>query len=245
MSIFEQTQRHIQDLLRYITYFFELTPFIFCLVNYKNVNMAKDKRVFFYYSIFVTLFILTGIYIRYYLLNMPQFFVLTRIYDIVEYLFLSTFLSLNAKNAVAKKIIAYSIIPFFIFCAYDFLKSTEPSFAFLPLVVECLLLLSALLYILYEKMTFTFEVPIYQTSFFWIAVAFVVYSAGNFFLFLFSSEGDYKDPAFKLQYAVIYSFVTILKNIFLCIGVFITDKTVKKDTMRNINLDITNPFKTA
>lgn len=202
-------------------------------------------RIFFYYSVFVSIFILVGIYIRYYLINMPQFFLVTRVYDIIEYIFLSTFLSLNTKSQFAKKVIVFSIFPFFIFCVYDFLKSNEPSFAFLPLVVECLLLLSALLYILYEKMTFTFDVPIYQTAFFWVAVAFVVYSAGNFFLFLFSSENNHKDLGFKMQYAIIYSFVTILKNILLCISVLIKERVTQRPDLNTLDLNTANPFKTA
>ncbi len=60
--------------------------------------------------------------------------------------------------------------------------------------------------------------PPYQTRSFWIAVAFTLFCSGNFFLFLFSNS-TIKDANFKLQYTIIYSTFTILKNIFICIGI--------------------------
>jgi hypothetical protein len=149
---------------------------------------------------------------------------------------------LNARSAVLKKILLLSILPFIIYCVYDFILEKGQGFAFFSLVIECLVLLVALLLILYEKMKYSLTVELHQTAFFWIAVAFVLYFAGNFFLFLYS-KNSYHDEAFKFQYTIIYSAVTILKNILLCISILIKDlSNDDKKSDSYPNFDSFQPF---
>ncbi len=96
-------------------------------------------------------------------------------------------------------------------------------------------MLLILIYIFYEKMQYTLLNPIYQTSFFWIAVAFIIYFAGNFFLFLYS-KNSYQDEAFRRQYTIIYTTVTIAKDILLSIAAFI------KDEKESTNLSAQDPM---
>lgn len=65
--------------------------------------------------------------------------------------------------------------------------------------------------------------PIYQKAVFWVSVAFIINFSGNFFLFLFS-RNSFNDEAFKRQYTIIYSTVTVAKNILLCISILIKEK---------------------
>ena len=65
--------------------------------------------------------------------------------------------------------------------------------------------------------------PIYSKAIFWISVAFIINFSGNFFVFIYSKT-SYNDDSFKRQFTIIYSSVTILKNILLCIGVMIKEK---------------------
>ena len=221
---FEKKEYFITDALKYITYFFEVLPFIFCLINYKDVVKSKDRRVFFIYVAAVALFIIVGVIGRYCFGSSEFFYMVTRVYDVTEYTLLAYFFYLIIRNKYIGKIVIYSIIPFIIYCFYDYLSAKEPGFAFLPLVVECLTLLAVLIYIFYEKMNYLFDTPIYQTSFFWVAVAFIIYFAGSFFLFLYS-KNSFHDKAFNIQYIILYSCVTISKDILLCISTFIKDKT--------------------
>lgn len=86
--------------------------------------------------------------------------------------------------------------------------------------------------------------PIYQKAIFWISVAFIFNFSGNFFLFLYS-KNSYNDEAFKHQYAIIYTTVTVIKNLLLCISILIKEK--KEDPLSNslinIDLDSLDPFK--
>lgn len=231
----------ITTYLRNITYLFEVLPFIFYLANFKKLD-AKDRRLFFVYTLSVASFIIVGIVGRYYFSSLNFFYYVSRVYDVMEYSMLAYFFSLNTKSKIVKTLLIYSIIPFFIYCIYDFISAKQPGFAFFSLIIECLALLIVLLYIFYEKMQYSFDTPLHQTYFFWIAVAFILYFAGNFFLFLYS-KNSYHDEVFKTQYTIIYSTVTIIKDIFLCISAFIKDvpKPDKENRIENI-FDSYHPF---
>jgi hypothetical protein len=87
--------------------------------------------------------------------------------------------------------------------------------------------------------------PIYQKAIFWISVAFIINSAGNFFLFLYSKNSFNDDPNFKRQYTIIYTTVTVIKNLLLCISILIKEAP-KTDTDRaifDVDLDSFNPTK--
>jgi hypothetical protein len=214
------------------------------LFNYKNVK-TKDKRFFFIYTSAVAVFIVVGVVGRYYFKSSSFFYIVSRFYDVTEYSLLAYFFSQNIRNLKIQRIVVYSIVPFILYCLFDYLSAKEPGFAFLPLVIECLTLLVVLIFIFYEKMNYLLDTPIYQTSFFWVAVAFIIYFAGNFFLFLFS-ENSYHDDTFKIQYTIIYSCVTILKDVLLCISTFHKDKietTPKPILDTSFEDELFHPFK--
>jgi hypothetical protein len=89
--------------------------------------------------------------------------------------------------------------------------------------------------------------PLFQTFVFWFAVAFIINFAGNFLLFVYSETSN-KETDFKNNYTIIYSTVTILKNILLCLAVIIKETPVKvinnpNDLSSIITPAISNPTK--
>ena len=68
---------------------------------------------------------------------------------------------------------------------------------------------------------------------FWFAVAFLINFSGNFLLFVYS-ETSKKDPDFNTNYTIIYSTVTILKNLLLCLAI-----TMKEYPNKNITTNDT------
>ena len=88
---------------------------------------------------------------------------------------------------------------------------------------------------------YNFTIPLYQLPSFWISVAFLIYFSGNFFLFLFSKVIE-NDPGFANQYTLIYSSITIIKNILLCTALIVNrNLIVTKDISSVIpNLSIEN-----
>ena len=144
----------------------------------------------------------------------------------VEFSSLSLIFYYNIRQKILKKLIVIIIVFFAIFSIYDYIVSDSAKFSYIPLATECLILLVYIIYFFYEKIQINTFIPIYQTNIFWIAVAFTIYCSGNFFLFLYTRNAI-KDEQFRFQYALIYCTFTILKNIFLCIG--ITVKQPKED----------------
>lgn len=82
------------------------------------------------------------------------------------------------------------------------------------------------------------EVPIYQKTIFWISLAFIVNFSGNFFLFLFSKNSVQNDANFINQYTIIYSTVTTIKNLLLCITIFVKDNSNKESNKIMFEIDL-------
>ncbi len=76
---------------------------------------------------------------------------------------------------------------------------------------------------------------------FWFAVAFLLNFSGNFLLFVYSETSN-KEPDFKTNYAIIYSTVTIIKNILLCLAVTMKESINKNISSNNTILTTDNPL---
>ena len=154
---------------------------------------------------------------------------------------------LYIKNKIVRKILLVSIIPFTLFALYDFFTASKPALPFLPLIFEYLILLIFIIYFFFEVLQETVIEPIYHKSIFWISVAFILNFSGNFFLLL-SSVNSFDNEAFRNTFTIIYSTVTILKNVLLCISVYIKENKNDNDSFSHIvndpELDSFLPFKT-
>ena len=78
--------------------------------------------------------------------------------------------------------------------------------------------------------------PLYQSQTFWICVGFFLYFTGNFFFFLFSNTTT--DKAFITQLNIIYSFVTITKNLILSLSLLVDEPIETNDEGLQIPTDI-------
>jgi hypothetical protein len=78
--------------------------------------------------------------------------------------------------------------------------------------------------------------PLYQTSSFWICVAFFLYFTGTFFFFLFIKSST--DKEFIRQMNLIYGLVTVLKNILLSIAMLVTEKIEETEDPLRIPIDL-------
>jgi hypothetical protein len=159
---------------------------------------------------------------------------------------LGYFLSLLLQNSIAKKSILLSIIPFLLFAATFFFKAKTPFSVYLPLL-EFLAFIIFITYYFYEKMKLVVEYPLYQSISFWICVGLFLYFTGNFFFLILL---EYKsDVHIKTQLGLIYSIVTISKNIFLSLAFFAKEQEVNSVNTRfnipdEINLDSFHPKST-
>jgi hypothetical protein len=213
--------------LSYITFLFEIIPFFLCVYNYKRLK-TKDLKVFFIYTTLLFLLLLPVFYYRFINVSDTIRLFFLRIFLVVEFTLVSFVFYYNIGNRFLRQMIRILPILFLIYSVYDYYSSPANKFNYQPLVTECLLLMIYIIYFFYEKIQTSTSVPIYLTKIFWIAVAFIIYSAGNFFLFLYSNN-PVKDKEFLTQYTLIYSTFAILKNISLSIGILVNQPEPNND----------------
>jgi len=162
-----------------------------------------------------------------------------------EFVLIALFFKLNLVQLKLKKLISFLIIPFTLFSLYDFLTTLNQPFTYYPLVFECLLFPLIIILFFYEKMKYNTKFAIYLSPGFWIAVGFLIFSTGNFFLFLFSKM-LLQDTHNKFLYNNIYGFFTILKNALLCTAVVVSRNStygIKKEGIDiNLELETFTPF---
>lgn len=187
---------------------------------------TKALKVFFVYS--AVLAIVTAIaFSSQKFFEARNFYLLVlRIYNILEYALVITFIFYTLKSVVVRKIIIYSIIPFSLFAIIDYLTNDRSQFNNHSNIVSSLLLIMIIIYFFYEKMKTVVMVPLYLSIIFWISVAFFLYFAGTFFFFLFIKSNS--DKQFKEIMNTTYSSVTLLKNIILCLSL-LASETEEKD----------------
>ncbi len=198
------------------------------MLIYFNRISTKEKRYFFVYALLTAISVLLAALFKFVFVNKTAYFAIGAIHIAIVFLILTLLFGINLQNKVIKKIAYISIIPFFIFCIYDFVYSSINSVAYFPLFVECLFFIVLILYFFFEKITEETTIPLFATFMFWIAVAFFLNFSGNFFLFIYSQSSN-KAPDFNSNYTIIYSTVTVLKNIVISIAVTINEEVYKEN----------------
>lgn len=196
------------------------------------------------YTILISILVIVGFTLLY-IYNSPEsYYRVVRIYLLLEFSLLVYLFSLYIKKIATKKIGIIILCCFLLFCIYDFYIEKAPGMPFLPASIAHILLLIIIIYFFFETMQEVVPIPIYQKAIFWISVAFIVNSAGNFFLFLYS-KNSYNDETFRRQYTIIYTTVTVIKNLLLCISIPIKDSVKDSPSNNNfeIDLDEFNPIK--
>jgi hypothetical protein len=227
----------IQKILFHITLFSEALPFIALLLFFKRIP-NKGKREFFIYSLITAVSVLCLFLFNIVYPNKNIYYLIVRIHRAIEFSLLTYIYALFLRNAIIKKIFILAIIPFIIFCLVDYISSKGPQLPYVQFLIECLFFIIVIIYFFFEKMKQEANEPLFQTFIFWFAVAFIINFAGNFLLYVYSETSN-KDADFKTNYTIIYSTVTIIKNILLCIAV--TIKEIPNKQIISNNTFVPNP----
>lgn len=171
--------------------------------------------------------------------NYNAYTILLRFFNVIELGFLSYFVYLSINNPRTKKAIIIAQPLFLVYCIYDYLTSTQPSIGYYPAAVECLIMLTFIIFFFFELMQKVVSIPLYITIEFWLAVALILYFSGNFFLFVYS-RSMINDKEFLAIYKIIYSTIIIIKNTFICIAIIFKsnlDNTKRSDNFFDSQLD--------
>lgn len=214
-------------------------PFIFWLFFYKK-NASKDIKVFFVYTLLLFMSILVLLVCRYVIKSYTIYIFFDRVYLLAEFALVSRFFFYVMSQPRLKKITQFLIIPFICFSTYDYIISDNNHLPYNPLVLECFLFTFIIVLFFYEKMIYSTKAPIYTSHSFWIAIAFLIFSTGNFFLFLFSNL-LLENGQNSTLYLIVYGSFTILKNIFLCIAISVASRNSQVSKEYD-DLDINLPF---
>ena len=193
---------------------------MFCVLFFNKLH-TKSLKVFFIYTCLLFLFSIVSFFIISYPGTSLIYYLLLRLFSILEFSVIALFFYHVLKLPVAKKIILYLILLFFLFATLDYFFTEKSQFNNHSNLVSSLVLIVFIIYYFYEKMKIVVMYPLYQSIVFWICVAFFLLFTGTFFFFLLVSYS--KDDEFKGQLSYIYSFVTITKNILLCLSLFATE----------------------
>lgn len=142
------------------------------------------------------------------------------LFTIIEFcLFSLAIFYLISKFALKKIIIG--IIPVFIaFSLIQYINSNpEDDIDSLSISVEYIIIIIFTLFYFYEEISIPQATFIYSTKAFWLITGILIYSAGTFFLFLFSD--NLTDDEWE-KWSIINYVFTILKN--TCFGIAVTIK---------------------
>jgi hypothetical protein len=221
-----------------ITYLSELLPLGLTLFFLKKIKLDHLK-VFFIYAVLLAFFSSTSLYVLNFQHSKSSYLFVLRIYIAVEYATFIFFFSLLLSNKILKKIILFSIIPFWAYCVYNFFISKPDTFNNYPALIEFSVFILVIIYYFYEKMRVVSSIPLSKSISFWLCVGLFIYFTGNLFFLLFVTSVTDKDII--KQMLLIYSAVTITKNIILGSAWFANESVLSDADIiqlpENMNLD--------
>lgn len=142
------------------------------------------------------------------------------IFAFVETLFLLYFFSKILLTEVVRKIIRISAVLFSIFWLIFFFLYGRIKILEAIIPVEAIAIISLSVYFFYEQMSKPDTPMIYMQAEFWVVIAFLIYTAGTFFLTLYFDSLPTNE---QQEFYIINSGFLILKTILLCIAIFMKD----------------------
>ena len=201
-------------------------------------------KVFFVYIILLAFFSSISLYVLNIEHSKAAYLFIVRLYFAVEYATLVFFFSLLFQNKLVKKIILFSIIPFWVYCIYNFFVSEHDTFNNYPALIEFSVFILVILFYFYEKMKIVSNIPLFQSISFWLCVGLFIYFTGNLFFLLFVTSTS--DKELLKQVFLIYTGVTITKNLILA-GAWFAKEKLQTDAdiiqiPENMKLDDDFPF---
>jgi hypothetical protein len=230
--------RILQDL----NYLSEILPLFLCVLFFKK-NNSKEIKVFFVYKIFIV-FLLIGILT----VNFTSRYIFVSISVVLEFILLSLMYYYIIKSAMLKKLLILSALLFTIFWCYSLSQPNfeEVHFDFIPLIIESLFFIAVIIYYYYEIMRYNYATPLFTLPSFWLSVAFLIFFSGNFFILLYAKT-MFNDPGFDSQFMIVTATLTIIKNILLCVALFVNKSLMNTQVENNaipsnLNLDTFQPL---
>ena len=129
----------------------------------------------------------------------------------------------SIKNSKAKFLLIFLLPIFILYHIYDYLKNGSSTFGNIPTIIEFLIYILFIIIFLYESIQENFQIFLYKRINFWLCVGFLFYISGNFFYILLVEKFSDAQMSIKNQLILIYSIVTIIKNIIFSLSFLIKE----------------------
>jgi len=158
--------------------------------------------------------------------------ILGSLFTIIEFCSFGFFFYFNLKNNLLKKLIFFTIIAFIIFCLTNlFLQfSAFENLDTIPVTFQAIFIMTLCVIYFFEQIRNPKALFIYSTSEFWIVTGILVYLAGTFFIFIYSSNLTQEE--LNTYWPINYVFNAI-KNILFGLGIYIHGRNQRKAVEKN------------
>jgi len=223
----------IENLFNYLASYSAFLPVIFFFVFFKTSRKEKVFWIIVIYSIYNFLTDIGLIYLN----HKPSRIFLYSSFTFFEYILFASVLYIIIKKNNFKRFIVIASVLFSIFIiSYNLLIKIR-FLDSIPIGVEAILILIYSFYYLYEQMKDTENLFIYNVYSFWIVLALMLYLAGSFFIYLYTSQLPAKQIPYYWVFTNIFS---IVKNIFFSLAIIIYANQSTTKNIRKYNLSMLN-----
>jgi len=197
----------IENLFSILHYASEILVILVFLIFVKQ--LIKDKGL-----VFILTYTLLDLLLNYYYRNINRklYLYLWSTFTFVEYIVFTYFLWANIKSKIFRALILWLSAFFIVFTSIYNVQTNFRNIDSIPIGVETILILVYSFYYLYEQMNDNSTLFIYSKYQFWIVIGFLIYLAGSFFIFIFSSKWTSVDFFAKYWYVTngFYAFMNLM-----------------------------------
>ena len=146
-----------------------------------------------------------------------------RFHVLFEYVLITSFLYFSFINSKIKLLLVLLLPIFILYYTYDYFKNGNITFGNIPTIIEFLIFIFFIIILFYQSMQENSQVVLYKRINFWLCVGFLFYASGNFFYILLVEKFIDAQLSIKNQLILIYSIVTIIKNIIFSLSFLIKE----------------------
>lgn len=147
--------------------------------------------------------------------------IFTNIFTLIETLFLFYFFQRVMISNRAVKTISLLAVLFICVWLFLFIKSGASENLDLAYGMECICIIGLSIYYFFEQVKNPDSLYIYSQARFWVVAAYLIYTAGTFFLFLYQKDLSMEE---QKKYFVVNSVFLILKSFILSAAMFMKAK---------------------
>lgn len=203
-----------------VSIYSDLLPIAIFLIFFKKIKKKKDLLALVLYVTvsFVIVNILDNVTFK---IPPASERLLFSFLTITEYSCFSFFFYRNIISKYLKKLIIIITISFILFCIIYAIYAPNLPIDSIPIGIETIIILGVSFGFFYEMMNDSKTIFIHTDYRFWIVLAFMIYLAGSFFIYIFANQIPKAElPKYWMFTYVFYAIKNILFSLSMLIFIF-------------------------